>query len=136
MPPGPIFEIEVADTVPQLGPSAFHEPFDTCLVRPEDLHVIALVGRDADLFRLDNDPRGRAVVAAHPRDVANEPTQARASGRAVRLARSNDHSGVLCARVESGRGERRQTTATDLFVPVRLPLRIEVHGPERWFRTG
>lgn len=33
-----------------------------------------------------------------------------------------------------GRGERSQTSTTDLNVPARLPLEIEVTGPERWLR--
>jgi hypothetical protein len=32
----------------------------------------------------------------------------------------------------SGRGERRQTSTTDLVVPVRLPLEIALTGVERW----
>jgi len=31
-----------------------------------------------------------------------------------------------------GRGERRQTSTTDLDVPVRLPLEIALTGVERW----
>ncbi len=31
-----------------------------------------------------------------------------------------------------GRGERRQTSTTDLTVPVRLPLEIALTGVERW----
>ena len=33
---------------------------------------------------------------------------------------------------QSGRGERRQTSTTDLNVPVRLPLEIALTGVERW----
>ena len=33
---------------------------------------------------------------------------------------------------EFGRGERRQTSTTDLNVPVRLPLEIALTGVERW----
>jgi hypothetical protein len=38
--------------------------------------------------------------------------------------------------VEFGRGERRQTSTTDLFVPIRLPLEIEVTGTERWLTSS
>jgi len=31
-----------------------------------------------------------------------------------------------------GRGERRQTSTTDLFVAARLPLEIAITGLERW----
>jgi hypothetical protein len=35
-----------------------------------------------------------------------------------------------------GRGERRQTSMTDVDVPVRLPLKIEVTAVEQWPRTS
>lgn len=36
----------------------------------------------------------------------------------------------------SGRGERSHTAATDLFVPVCMPLAIEVTGTERWLDSS
>ena len=33
---------------------------------------------------------------------------------------------------QSGRGERRQTSTTDLNVPARLPLEIALTGVEQW----
>ena len=37
---------------------------------------------------------------------------------------------------QSGRGERSQTSTTDLNVPVRLLLEIEVTGAEPWLRNS
>ena len=34
--------------------------------------------------------------------------------------------------LENGRGERSQTSTTDLNVPARLPLEIVLTGVERW----
>gem|GEM_PF-3520449 len=60
------------------------------------------------------------------RSMRLEPTPA---AMALRLA-----GAFLSASAGYGRGERSHTTATDLNVPARLQLRIELTGLERWLR--
>ena len=45
-------------------------------------------------------------------------------------------AGLLIRTDVHGRGERSHTAITDLIVPARLPLEIEVTGAERWLRSS
>jgi hypothetical protein len=80
--------------------------------------------------------------------MTNQPRSGKAEpGPTLRKGPETGHSGTsvrhghLDAAAElpapqrnrtNGRGERRQSAGTDLFVPARLPLEIVVTGVERW----